>query len=228
MRLTADQKSLIESIVNTYETGKPEGDYGAISLYADGPHGIRQITYGRSQTTEYGHLRELMEMYVHAGGLYGQELSPYLDLIGAQPLVEDSAFRSLLRKAGREDRVMREVQDRFFDTAYFQPAMAWADQNGFALPLSALVLYDSFIHSGSILWILRHRFPEAPPARGGNEKAWITQYVNVRHDWLGNHQNKILRKTTFRTADFKREIARDNWDLNRLPISANGTPVGER
>jgi len=59
---------------------------------------------------------------------------------------------------------MRQVQDVFFDKRYFQPAMTWADSNGFALPLSALVIYDSFVHSASILGFLRKRFPEEPPA----------------------------------------------------------------
>ena len=44
------------------------GKYGAISIFEDGPNDIRQITYGRSQTTEYGNLRELVQMYVEAGG----------------------------------------------------------------------------------------------------------------------------------------------------------------
>ena len=68
---------------------------------------------------------------------------------------------------------MQRIQDDFFDKRYFQPAMQWADTNEFTLPLSALVIYDSFIHSGSILDFLRKRFPEVPPAKGGNEKTWI-------------------------------------------------------
>jgi len=226
MKLTPVQKSRIERIVNTFETGKPGGDYGAISLYADGPHGIRQITFGRSQTTEYGHLRELVARYIDAKGRWSQDLQPYLDRIGADPLVDDAAFKNLLRQAGRKDPLMREVQDRFFDEAYFQPAMRWAEQNGFTLPLSALVIYDSFIHSGSILWSIRQRFAASPPAKGGDEKAWVKQYVDARHEWLGSHANPIVRKTTYRTADFRREIAKGNWDLGQLPILANGVDVG--
>ena len=51
MNLTKDQKSLILRVINCFETGSPEGDYGALVVYADGPHGMRQITYGRSQVT---------------------------------------------------------------------------------------------------------------------------------------------------------------------------------
>jgi hypothetical protein len=58
MILTPIQKSLIERVVNVFETGTPDGDYGKITIYHDGLHNIRQITYGWSQTTEYGKLRQ--------------------------------------------------------------------------------------------------------------------------------------------------------------------------
>ena len=64
MNLTPQQKSICEHIINVFETGSVAGDYSAIALFADGPHGERQVTYGRSQTTEYGNLRELVQMYV--------------------------------------------------------------------------------------------------------------------------------------------------------------------
>ena len=63
MNLIPTQKKVIERIINVFETGTVGGDYGAISIYKDGPHKIRQITYGRSQTTEYGNLWRLVEQY---------------------------------------------------------------------------------------------------------------------------------------------------------------------
>ncbi len=225
MNLTAQQRRICEQVINVFESGSIQGDYSTISIYADGPHKMRQVTYGRSQTTEYGNLPELIEMYANAGGTYSEQLRPYVDKIGVTPLVDDKQFKQLLRDAGKNDPVMRRVQDQFFDKRYFKPAMKWADSNGFTLALSALVIYDSFIHSGSILDFLRKRFPESPPAKGGDEKTWITQYVNTRHEWLANHDNKILHATVYRTQCFKREIASDNWDLSQLPINANGVNV---
>jgi len=225
MNVTADQKSICEQIINVFESGSPQGNYAAIAILKDGPHKERQVTYGRSQTTEYGNLHELIEMYVKAGGIYSEALRPYLAKIEVTPLADDATFKQLLRDAGKKDPVMRQTQDSFFDTRYFAPAMAWAETNGFTLPLSALIIYDSFIHSGSILGFLRKRLPASPPAAGGNEQDWITQYVNARHDWLANHENKILRGTIYRTTCFKAEIARANWDLSQRPINANGIPV---
>jgi chitosanase len=225
MNLTAQQKRVCEQVINVFETGTIGGKYGAISIFDDGPNRIRQITYGRSQTTEYGHLEDLVRMYVEAHGMFSDELRPYIDKIGQVALVEDSQFKQLLRDAGNNDPTMREVQDEFFDQKYFKPAMAWAAANAFTLPLSALVIYDSFIHSGGILWFLRKRFLESPPANGGNEKTWINQYVTVRQNWLATHSNTDLHATVYRTQCFIREIDRDNWSLNKLPIETQGSKV---
>lgn len=225
MKLKAKQKRIVEQVVNVFETGRPEGNYSAIAIFHDGPHNIRQITYGRSQTTEYGNLRELVNRYVAAEGIYSEDLEPYAEKVGSVPLTDDDKFTDLLRKAGREDAVMRKEQDAFFDERYFKPAMKWATDHGFRHPLSALVIYDSFIHSGRILWVIRQMFPEPPPSLGGDEKKWTAQYVNARHRWLSDHPREIVRKTVYRTQCFKNEIRRDNWKLDKLPILANGVKV---
>jgi chitosanase len=225
MNLTPQQKQVCEQVVNVFETGSVEGDYSAIAIFHDGPHGVRQVTYGRSQTTEYGNLQELIQMYVDGQGTFSDDLRPYVAKIGHTPLVDDDHFKNLLKEAGKHDPVMRQVQDDFFDKRYFDPAITWAQVNGFTLPLSALVIYDSFVHSGSIPSYLRRRFDEVPPANGGNEQLWVKQYVQVRHDWLANHPNKILRTTVYRMECFEREIARNNWDLAQLPINAHGRNV---
>lgn len=225
MNLTDPQKRLILRVVNKFETGTADGDYADITLLKDGPGGIRQVTYGRSQTTEYGNLRDLVQAYIDAGGKLANDLKPYLPKIGKVALDKDDEFLGLLKDAGRNDPIMRTTQDKFFDTHYYDPAMRWATQDGFKEPLSALVIYDSFIHSGTILKFLRQRFPESVPAKGGNERKWIEQYVDVRHHWLANHSNNILQNTIYRTKCFQREIDRGNWDLSQTPINANGTDI---
>lgn len=115
MNLTDSQKSVIERVINTAETGRPEGNYAAISIYADGPHDIKQITYGRSQTTEYGNLRKLVQMYVSANGIYSDQLSRFAEQIGSISLTDDAEFKSLLKNAGKSDPVMKKIQDRFFE-----------------------------------------------------------------------------------------------------------------
>ena len=123
---------------------------------------------------------------------------------------------------------MAQTQDVFFDRAYFQPALTWANGHGFTQALSMLVIYDSFIHSGGILDFLRARFREQPPVDGGDEKVWISEYVQARNDWLATNSRQILRPTVYRTQCFAHEIARGNWNLSQLPIIAHGVPVDDK
>lgn len=225
MNLTPQRRKVIEQVINVFETGSPQGDYGAISIYADGPHDIRQITYGRSQTTEYGNLRELVTLYANAEGFYSADLATYADSVGSTPLTDDNEFKRLLRSAGRNDTVMQRTQDKFFARRYFDPAMKWCDTEGFTHALSMLIAYDSFIHSGSVLWVIRGMFPEVTPTHGGDEAAWMRAYVRARHNWLSHHHREAVRKSSYRTKDLLREINRNNWALSQLPIRANGTDV---
>jgi hypothetical protein len=224
MQLTPAQRRLCDRVLNAFETGSAAGDYGNISIFHDGPGNNRQITYGRSQTTEYGHLAELVHRYVGANGTYSASLAPYEGKVGVVALVDDQNFLNLLMQAGN-DPVMQMVQDDFFNDVYFVAAKRWAEANGFTLPLSMLVIYDSFVHSGSILDSIRSKFPEVPPARGGNEKTWISQYVAARQNFLANHRRAILHNTVYRTKCLRAQIQKDNWDLSQVPIDANGVKV---
>ena len=231
MNVTPAQKNLIEEIVNVFETGSPQGDYGEVCTYLDGHDGTRQITYGRAQTTEQGNLKDLIALYVSKGGQYAPFFREYLDEIGKVPLVNDAAFKTTLRAAGN-DPIMRQAEDQFFDFDYYSPALSWATSYGFTLPLSMLVIYDSFIHSGGILRFLRNRFAENPPSIGGDEKVWMINYVDVRHNWLRTYsdpanptKSALLRASCYRTGDLKRAIQANDWDLSQLPFNANGVEV---
>ena len=56
MSLTS-KKTLIQKVVNVFESGSSEGRYDTLVIYADGVNNSHQITYGRSQTIEQGNLR---------------------------------------------------------------------------------------------------------------------------------------------------------------------------
>jgi chitosanase len=217
------KKDKIQSILNVFETGKPDGDYSNVTIFSDGPKGMRQITYGKSQTTEWGNLNKLIESYSNKNGKHSEFFKPYVSKIGKISLVNDKKLITELREAG-SDPVMKEAQDDFFDEHYWKPAFEFFKDNGFTQPLSMLVIYDSFIHSGGILNFLRNRFPAKTPSKGGNEKEWIEQYLNVRHSWLANHYNQILRKTTYRTKNMIQAVVRNDWNLNS-PFIANGVSV---
>ena len=224
------RKRKIEQVINAFETGTAEGKYGALVRlkdYNDPATGdlIVQVTYGRSQTTEFGHLKVLVEDYVDQQGLFADELKPYINKIGKKPsLATDDIFCNALKSAGKNDPLMKSCQDHLFEAKYYQPAFSWYSQHRFTHPLSMLVIYDSYIHSGSILRFLRRRFTTATPINGGDEKEWITNYVNTRHQWLANHSNPLLRNTVYRTNCFKEQVAHANWDLSQ-DVRANGVTI---
>ncbi len=211
-------------VVNVFETGTPEGKYDKITILPDGRGGSRQITYGRSQTTEQGNLKALIELYVEKEGLFADAFVPYLPKIGTQPLSQDAKFKKLLRDSAKHDPMMRTAQDEFFDQLYYQPAESFFEYNQFELPLSMLVIYDSYIHSGLILPKLRNRFPERTPRNGGREEAWIRAYVHTRHQWLANHGNGYVRRTTYRTQCFKNQIEAGNWQFEQ-PVRTQGVVI---
>lgn len=223
-------KTKIEQVINAFETGRREGIYDAVArLYDGGPNRIRQITYGRSQTSEHGNLRKLLEMYMQIGGVYAAKFAPFLPYIAkvspndpkATILCGQQEFIDLLKKAAKSDELMRKAQDDFFDKNYYLPAVDWWIAEGFTLPFSLLVIYDSFIHSGGILKFLRNDFPEPTPKKGGKEKQWITSYVIARDNWLEHNKDADLRATDYRTDAFLQEIKDGNWDLSGA-IIANG------
>ena len=208
----------IRQVVRFFETSRVEGaDYSALAIMNDGPNQRVQITYGASQTTEYGNLKALLSMYIDAKGKYAADIKSFIGWVGERSrpsLSGNGTFIELLKKAG-SDPIMQRTQDQFFNIHYFNPARQWAEVNGFKLPLSMLVIYDSYIHSGSILQFLRTKFVEKVPAQGGKEKEWISQYVQTRDFWLETHSTKLLQNTDYRTDSFIYAIREDNWDLSK-------------
>lgn len=219
--IPVDKKQKIQRILNVFETGTPDGKYGNVSIFNDGPGNVKQISFGRSQTTQHSNLQELINDYISNGGKYSDEFRGvnFKDY----NLVYNKRIIDALKKSG-DDPIMRLTQDRFFDRRYWEPAMKWAEENGFTLPISQLVIYDSFIHSGGILSFLRKRFSEKTPINGGDEIEWIRAYLKTRHNWLATHSRPILRKTIYRTSNMINHLETKDYQLNNK-FFANGTWV---
>ena len=235
MKLTDKQESVIDRWLSAVETGKPDGDYGNVTVLHDNPSGGPQLTYGKHQTTEAGrNLQSMVSAYLarDSSFLTGPEKAKLKEFVEARPYtkVRDTTLKAVLRKAGG-DPAMQDVQNEFFLEHYMKPARQWAVFNGFKLPLSMLVIYDSFIQSGSVPWWLRKRFREAPPSQGGDEKKWVSQYVDVRHQWLKywgdgtSRKSKAIRNSSYRTTALNFETDRGNWDLSMCPMKVNGIIV---
>lgn len=219
--------TLIRKVLSVAETGKSEWNPSAVYIWPDDNRfkpARKQVTLSIG-FTENGNLKKVLERYLAKGGALGSTFAPYLATLGSGPTrAGDSKFIQALKDAGKEP-AMADAQKECFDEFYLGPAFKWAKQNGFTLPLSFLVIADSFLHSGSMLGFLVSSFAEKRPAAGGNEKAWIKEYLAARKKWLAGHSNQILRKTTYRADCFIIEHTRDNWDLDKSPIVMHGTKV---
>lgn len=224
MALSDLQKKTAQAIVNIFETGRAQGDYGQVTLLA-GDSG--QLTYGRSQTTlASGNLYLLVKDYCAAtGAALATSLSPYLAALEKcdPALNQDGAFRALLHTAG-SDPVMRSCQDAFFDRVYWSPAVDYASAQSLDLPLSVCVVYDSVVHGS---WrAMRDRTLAKMPDPAADQKGWVAAYVATRRDWLATNANPLLQKCVYRMDAFDALMAGNAWDL-ALPLTVRGVLIDQ-
>jgi chitosanase len=219
------QKRSVQAIVNIFETGRPLGDYGQVTML---PGNSGHLTYGRSQTTlASGNLFLLIRAYCRdPAAQFGEALTAFLGRLEDTDfdLDHNGAFRDLLRAAG-DDPVMRHAQDWFFDREFWAPAVRSAEFIGSETALGTAVVYDSRIHGS---WHrMRDRTNESHgPLSDVGEKEWMVQYVQVRRDWLANHSNELLRKTVYRMDALKQLMDSKNWGLD-LPLEIRGNVIDE-
>lgn len=221
--LTPTQVRSAQAIVNIFETDAVLGQYGQVTLI-EGDTG--RLTYGRSQTTlGSGNLGLLLHRYCgNAGARFGARLAPWLPAIDARAasVDRDIVLHNLLRAAA-DDPLMREVQDQFFDEAYWQPAAKAAVRAGIRSPLGLAVVYDSHVH-GSWATLKREVDTRVGTAAAVGEAAWVRAYVQARRQWLATHPRADLRKTVYRMDAFGRLIELGGWGLN-LPFVVRGHEV---
>jgi chitosanase len=204
-------KEKIKAIVSAFENGANTRGYSTVTVNKDGPGKIQMISFGIFQITEYGLLARLIFDYCQAQGQFSKQLHPYIPLIGKQSLVLDETFKNLLKEAG-SDPVMQSVQDSFFDNNYWNPAQLWYDNHDFSLNLSMLVIFDSWINSGSIIWDIRNMFMTLTPDSGGIETDWIKNYVSARKLWMEN-KGGLVADDKNRMDTIQAIINNNDWDL---------------
>lgn len=217
------RKRTAQAIVNIFETGSVQGDYGQVTLL---PGDAGHLTYGRAQTTlASGNLYLLIKSYAEAPqAQFAARLSPYLPSLEVRDLSLDSdaELREALRAAGK-DPIMHAVQDRFFDRVYWEPAQRSAATIEVEAPLGIAVVYDSHIH-GSWPRMRDRTIERHGTVRASGEREWIRSYVDTRRDWLATHSNELLRRTVYRMDSFKQLFTDGAWDL-ALPLKVRGVTI---
>ncbi|CAB5226345.1 Glycoside hydrolase, family 46 [uncultured Caudovirales phage] len=219
-----DTKQTIIKILNCFETGKPETNYSSIYCWNDGPNNTKQVTLGRGYT-EQGTLWDVFEKYKSLGGSNADKLISFKKYKGDQTLPKNKEFLSLIINTAKSDEKFKIAQDEIYEKVYWVRGNNWFKSKGFILPLSLLVIQDSYLQSGSMLKFLINKFSEKVPSEGGNEKKWIQQYCLVRKNWLANHSRKILNNTVYRPEFCLKQIENNNWKLDKFPIYANGIKI---
>jgi chitosanase len=221
--LTNTQIKTAKSIVNIFETGEVQGIYGDVTLI-EGDTG--HLTFGRSQTTlASGGLSKLLEQYCsNPGARFASRLKPFLQLAASRDfnLDYDKKFHNILR-ATSDDQVMRETQDHFFDTEYWQPAEHDASVSGISSALGVAIVYDGHVH-GSWAKISDRTNSEAGSVESLGEYIWIENYVKIRRAWLACCDRNDLRQTVYRMDAFQRLIDQGYWGLE-LPLVVRGIEI---
>ena len=142
------QRATVQAIVNVFETGRVTGNYGAVTVI---PGDSGHLSYGRSQASlGSGNLSLMLEQYCASSNTqFGAALAPYLPRFAAKDttLDTDQTVHNLL-KAAAADPVMRAVQDSYFDTNYFTPAIRSAQSIGLSTILAQGLAYDGCIQGG--------------------------------------------------------------------------------
>lgn len=215
---------LIKKILLAFEQSTTSIKYNAIYTYDDGPNDTKQITLSFG-ITEYGNLKKFLETYLSKNGQYSKDFLPYISQIGKKSLANNVHFINLLKESAK-DPVMQQCQEEAYDSMYLIPALSWCEKLNFRLPLSELVIADSFLQSGSILNSLRNSFSTKPPnCVDGNEKEWILNYCKARKVWLQNHSRSILHKTVYRMNFMLSLIEENDWLLSKSLYTANGVKI---
>ena len=232
MSVTPAQKKVIDSVLSIFETGRvptPES-YQTCTILSDGAG----ISYGKHQATDRaGSLDKIVDLYIQRGGKHAEELKQYTARLSLNesakvnpknPPAWAKYLVGVLKECGK-DPVMQQAQDEVFDAGYWIPAVGHASSIGIKTALGHLIIYDTCIHSGpGGVAIIRGRFPEPAPARGGDERAWVNAYIAARRTWLLANPNPLVQKCTYRM-DALAEISKSgNWDL-AVPLVVRGVKI---
>ncbi len=221
------QKKTAQAIVNVFESGRPLGDYGAVSARPDDPGGL---SYGRSQAALMpGSLYQLVSAYCQsAGAACAEALSPYLPRLQQRDasLTGDAALKALLLEAAG-DPAMQRTQDGFFDRVYWTPSLSAASGMGTSTALGVAITYDSFVQSGAGGWLERKDETDLHVGRmaEAGEDVWYATYVDLRRHWLADSPNPLVRKTVYRMDAMGSLIAAGKWTLE-LPLTVLGVVIG--
>ncbi len=185
--LSAPQKARADMLISVFENATTELQYG----YVEDLHDGRGYTAGRAGfCSGTGDLVEVVRRY--AARKPAAPLARFLPRLETLAAHHDDStaglygFPAAWRKAAA-DPLMRAAQDEVSDELYYLPAMKLAGELGLARAFSRAALYEAAIQHGlgddpDGLPAMAGRASAAakPPAGGGDERAWLGEFLKVR------------------------------------------------
>lgn len=243
MTLASTEVSRIFAVLSVIESGKlpTVAAYSALSVLPDGAgfsYGLHQST-DRSDSTD-----KVVERYIQLGGTHPNAPAVLSSLRADQTVILPPATTASARQAWPawaimaaetlislgNDPIMQRAQDEVFAENYWLPVASRGKGAGLKLALSYAALYDTAIQSGpEAIDGIRMMFPELPPSRGADEKAWTRAYIDARERWLANFTSSdskkqaLVRRTTYRTKALRDLATRDVWSFSApFTFKSNG------
>jgi chitosanase len=217
MPLTSLEIAAAQACVSVFETGSVSDTdrYSTVAVLAGDTGGL---SYGKHQVTlGSGNLYFLLQRFCKQS--YSADPDVY---ILSNALEMYSRFIELLQNAGKTYQ-MQACQDSYFNDAFWNPSQVAMRLFHFQYPLSASVIYDSFVQGS---WELCRNLTtnEYGSPTTTLEQRWIKNYVDVRREWLANNSNRVIRPTAYRMDSFLNLIREGNWRLEP-PFVVHGVTV---
>ena len=236
--LSANQKRVVFSLTNLFESGEVYPSYSIVENLDDG----RGYTSGKSGfTTATGDAYLVVKEYTKLKP--GNVLSGYLTKLKELSDGESGSISGLDGYAdawhrAALDPLFRQVQDQITEELYYLPAMETADELGVKTPLSKAFLYDTIIQHGGGddedgLYSMLDRVEErvgGTPADGIDERQWLKNFFDIRQQTLLNADNpdtrEVWAESAYRVDAYRDLLDEDNLQLE-TPIRVNAGWVNE-
>lgn len=208
---TEREKKVAKLLVNLWETGEVRGRYDLLVVLDDGAG----ITFGRNQTTENsGGLSKLLKKYEEMGGLYNFSKFELYPSAKKFNMTNNEEFKRMLVESARNDKIMRDCQDLYFDENFFHPALQICEHFKFEEPLSLHFVYDCCIqHGPGSKYKDGLAFDRLKKWEDENlsEKEKVKSMCEKRHVFLGSINH--AQKTRYRTQSILELMNSDKWKL---------------
>lgn len=199
--LSPAQKLRADMLISVFENSTLELQYA----YAENLHDGRGYTAGRAGfCSGCGDLLLVAERYAKLKP--GNALAKFLPRLRELARLASDSTKGLTGfpaawAAAAGDPLFRGAQDAVSDELYYLPALAYAGQLGLVKDLSRIALYEASIQhglgadpDGLPSMIQKASKAAKPPAAGGDEKAWLNEFLKVRRAALAHAADPATRK----------------------------------